>query len=173
MFIRLWTCACGLPWLTCPQHKDEPSRLRPLSNPTQRAVAKPRAKPTRVMGRGRDESIQRWLDAPMPKRRRPNPMEVELEERPSLPQAPQLHMLGPTLQRRFQHLGRLHPPGGGSAGWGVADSPSQQMLPKGGQGHATVHGHTSLPSVGRTTQTATSSTMSSAPTTNQPPHPPV
>ena len=28
LFIRLWQCKCGIPWHTCPLHKDEPQRLQ-------------------------------------------------------------------------------------------------------------------------------------------------
>ena len=112
-FIRNWRCQCGLPWHTCPRHKDEPDRLRAIlpvpTEPTPKAT--PRPKKARQLGEGRDSRILQWLDQPSSKRRKMEPIEVDLEEGNAshiAPKRPNLHCLGPKLLAKFPRLAQQH-----------------------------------------------------------------
>ena len=105
-FVRLWQCSCGIPWHTCPNHRDEPARLRDQVPQLPRGPQATRAhNHKRVLGQGRDDHTHRWLDQPPPKRHKPEPREVELEVQPqSMTTRPKPHLMGPKLRAKFPRL---------------------------------------------------------------------
>ena len=114
--VRQWQCPCELPWHTCPRHADEPKRLRSQPHagghpPRPPSLATTTERATRTLGQGRDSHVQRWLDAPPPKRARPPPLEVELEVTEAAPARPNLRCLGPKLLAKFK-LGKEVPTAG-------------------------------------------------------------
>ena len=116
LFVKQWQCSCGIPWHVCPHHQAEPDRLRGLqqqqSTPhtTTTTPTPPRSRPKRLLGQGKDEQIQRWLDQPPVKKARATPVEIELEDiSPNDQRSPaekrvNPHLLGPKLLAKFPRL---------------------------------------------------------------------
>ena len=95
--VHQWICACGVPWHQCHIHKQVAHQRQSAETHTP-------------MRRGEiyrrvdiaSQHIDDWLDHTQPKRPR-NEDTVDLGTH-YLPSQPRVHLLGPTLKRKFPHL---------------------------------------------------------------------